>query len=125
MKPLVEAYFPWDASQQEELQKKSFHYDRAWILSRGSQNTGFLQLQETSFSIEIEKFYLLPEWQGLGIGTTLFEGIINHANKEGKKLTLSVLKNNRAKSLYQRLGFTVQDENHYKFMMEWNNMPSP
>ena len=45
--------------------------------------------------------------------------IIDDANLEQKPVTLQVLKiNTRATAFYQRLGFTIVDENHHTFSDE-------
>ena len=51
-------------------------------------------------------------WQGLGIGRILMEQILVEAKTLGKKaIALTVLQDNKpALNLYQRFGFTVEEE---------------
>lgn len=125
MKHLVEAYFDWNEEQQESLSRASFHPHRAWIVLRDSQDIGFLQINDTPSHVELEKLYILPKFHNIGIGTTIVNALIQHAEKTSKVLNLGVLKNNRAKGLYEKLGFTICGETHYKYMMQRNRAPSP
>jgi ribosomal protein S18 acetylase RimI-like enzyme len=57
---------------------------------------------------KIPKIYVLPETQGKGIGKLLIEEIERQAQKNGsEKITLNVNRMNKAKSFYERLGFTI------------------
>jgi len=42
------------------------------------------------------------------------------ATRKGKNLTLEVLKNNRARGLYERLGFRVIKTSPLKYTMQFN-----
>lgn len=53
---------------------------------------------------------LLPEFQGRGIGTKLIQAVMGEAAGLGLPLRLQVLKANRARRLYERLGFHVYAE---------------
>jgi ribosomal protein S18 acetylase RimI-like enzyme len=49
---------------------------------------------------------ILPEWQGRGIGSAVVRSLMREAASRQKPLTLRVLHiNQRARTLYERLGF--------------------
>ncbi|MBN2387243.1 MAG: GNAT family N-acetyltransferase [Anaerolineales bacterium] len=58
---------------------------------------------------------LLPEFRGSGIGTA----VLRDLQKEGKKITLHVLRHNPADRLYSRLGFRIVAEDSMYLTMEW------
>ncbi len=58
---------------------------------------------------------LLPEFRGAGIGAA----ILGDLQKEGKKITLHVLRNNPAARLYSRLDFVTVAEDSMYLTMEW------
>jgi len=69
---------------------------------------------------------LLPEFQGRGIGSDLILRELAHAKALGKPLRLQVLRaNDRARALYERLGFRVVGETEHHFMMLFEMHPSP
>ena len=53
---------------------------------------------------------LLPSFQHRGIGTSIIHDVIARARAAHLPVTLTVLKENPAKTLYERLGFSVQEE---------------
>lgn len=77
---------------------------------------------------EIERIYLLNQYQGLGLGKLLYDKALEIAKENGKqKIWLGVWeKNERAIAFYQRLGFIqtaahsfyMGDEEQVDFIME-------
>ncbi|ODP36606.1 GNAT family N-acetyltransferase [Sphingomonas turrisvirgatae] len=66
-------------------------------------------------TVELRTLYILPDHQGLGLGTQLLEWAIGSARaRGGQQLSLSVfVDNHRARRLYERYGFT--DVGRYDF----------
>ena len=56
-----------------------------------------------------------PDYQGRGIGRMVLNQMI--AQTTAPKITLTVLKANPAKKLYERLGFSVVGEDEFEFYM--------
>lgn len=69
---------------------------------------GFASFSETSPSIfKLHKIYILPNQQGKGTGKFVIDYIINEIKTKGATaLHLQVNKRNKAKSFYEKLGFT-------------------
>jgi ribosomal protein S18 acetylase RimI-like enzyme len=61
---------------------------------------------------------ILPEYQNLGIGARIIEDLIKESAKAGLTARLHVLKTNRARLLYERLGFIVTGEDDFNYIME-------
>lgn len=61
--------------------------------------------------------YLLPDFQGLGIGSSLVSSLQCEAAERRVPLRLKVLKVNPAKRFYERMGFSVKEETEYFFCM--------
>ena len=60
---------------------------------------------------KLHKIYVLPQQQGKGIGKLLIEDIIEAVkNKNAATLLLNVNRYNKAKDMYERLGFKVIGE---------------
>jgi ribosomal protein S18 acetylase RimI-like enzyme len=62
---------------------------------------------------------LLTEHRGRGIGTHLIRAVIAEAAGEGSVVTLHVEPWNRARRLYERLGFRTVDQRGIHEFMEW------
>jgi ribosomal protein S18 acetylase RimI-like enzyme len=60
---------------------------------------------------KLHKLYVLPEYQGKGIGKELIDHIINDIRKSSAQiLALNVNRNNNAKAFYEKSGFSVTNE---------------
>ncbi len=70
---------------------------------------GFASFSETESRIwKLHKIYVLPNQQGKGIGKKLVDHIIEIIRPQhAKALQLNVNRHNKAKSFYERLGFTI------------------
>ncbi|MEM0915365.1 MAG: GNAT family N-acetyltransferase [Planctomycetota bacterium] len=90
------------------------------IVSVDGARVGMIQVLEDADSIDLRKIQVHPDHQGKQLGQTLIRDVIRHATASGKPLVLSTgLKNLRAKSLYERLGFTVTRESDTHFHMRF------
>ena len=116
---VVEAQFgTWD----EELQRDFF--ERKWnpthfqkIMCSG-QLVGVLSSWTRQQEIFLAEIQIDPEHQGQGLGTAIVRDILTTALSLGVPVKLQVLKKNRAKSLYERLGFVVTGVTETHFQME-------
>jgi ribosomal protein S18 acetylase RimI-like enzyme len=78
-----------------------------------------LASRNTETELVIVSIQLLPQHQGRGIGTSLIDVLFKEARDEGKRLTLQVLKvNDRARQLYERLGFSTVEETDTHYLMK-------
>ena len=62
---------------------------------------------------------VLPEFRNRGTGGHLIERLIDEASRAGRALRLTVLQNNRAKRLYERVGFVAKGGDEMYCEMEW------
>jgi ribosomal protein S18 acetylase RimI-like enzyme len=67
----------------------------------------------------LDEIQLLPMAQGSGVGSAIIRDLQEQAQHAGLPLRLQVLKQNRARRLYERLGFYVTGETAHHFQMEW------
>ncbi|MBL8179685.1 MAG: GNAT family N-acetyltransferase [Bryobacterales bacterium] len=62
---------------------------------------------------------LLPEWRGRGIGAAVLEGVLDEARQARCVVRLRVEGWNRARRLYERLGFVEEGEQAGYVEMVW------
>jgi ribosomal protein S18 acetylase RimI-like enzyme len=87
------------------------------VICVDSGDVGWLQATETPSEIILQQFFVTPEHQQAGIGTQVLRGLLESWMRTGKPLALTVLKNNPARRLYERFGFSVVSEAGAKFEM--------
>ena len=114
----VEGVWGWDDTYQRDLHNRRFASQDIRIIQFHSTDVGFLSTRNTPDTFKVDQLYILPDYQGKGIGAACMKRIIDDANREQKPVALQVLKvNTRATAFYQRLGFTIVDENSTHFQM--------
>lgn len=86
------------------------------IIELGGQPVGRLVIDRGAPEIRVVDLALLPTQRNRGIGTVLMRQVCAHAEKP---VRLCVLKNNRARRWYERLGFKVIGEQGVYDELEW------
>jgi GNAT superfamily N-acetyltransferase len=125
------AAWGWDAAQQQaflhlQFRAQQAHYnqypnaDHRIILSDG-RPIGRLLISRLESETRLVDIALLPERRGAGIGAALINGLLDEAARANKPVRLHVEKSNRARRLYQRLGFVCAGDIGTHFTMEWRS----
>lgn len=86
------------------------------IVDTDGVGIGELIIDDRSASTVIVNVALLPSHRGYGIGTMLLEQVLDRADGLGRTVELTVDRTNRARTLYERLGFAIvdTDELHHR-----------
>jgi ribosomal protein S18 acetylase RimI-like enzyme len=120
---------PWDDAAKEEFLRMQFDaQDRAYreqnpdgsfdVITRDGVPAGRLYVSRRATEIRIVDIALLPEHRGAGVGTGLLRELIAEGERSGKPVTIHVERGNRARTLYERLGFVQVAENGVYALME-------
>jgi ribosomal protein S18 acetylase RimI-like enzyme len=97
----------------EALYRQMFEQYHIFFLAELDEVTvGFASVGKIEEGIfRLHKLYVQPELHGKGVGKALVEAVLDEAFEGGgRKLQLTVNKNNKSLSFYQRLGFTITGE---------------
>ena len=108
----------WDEEFQKKIHSHDWQQKRAQIILYNNKPIGTIRTVSNEDSLEIEQFYILPEYQNKGIGSYLLKDILDDADKAGLPAKLAVLKINPAISLYRRHGFETTSTNECQYLME-------
>ena len=110
------AVVPWTEDEKDAFLRMQFEaQDRYWreqrpdaelsvILVRG-QPAGRLYVDRLADEIRIVDIALLAQHRGMGVGTRLIGRILEEGATTGRPVTIHVERGNRARALYERLGF--------------------
>jgi len=119
---------PWPAeakaaflADQFRLQHQHYttHFAAAELLliSRGDTSIGRVYLFRTPSEIRVMEISLLEAEHGQGLGGAILRGVLDEADAAGLEVTLHVEPYNRARRLYERLGFVAgEQQGVYLFM---------
>jgi ribosomal protein S18 acetylase RimI-like enzyme len=108
LRPYVEKIWGWDEAVQLQYHAENYHPQQTSIILVNGQNAGTIEIQENAEQLFICSLYLLPQYQGNGIGTSLVRQYMQQAQQQKKRLSLEVLQSNtRARKLYETLGLVT------------------
>lgn len=118
MKEYVAAIWGWDEAWQRARFREKFS-ETAWrIIVADGFDAGAVALEERPGETYLAYLYVLPDFQGWGIGTEVVRSVQKKAARRNEPVTLNVLRSNvGARRLYERLGFqTVDEDNERAFL---------
>jgi ribosomal protein S18 acetylase RimI-like enzyme len=111
----------WSEQQRQAFLSSQFELQHAAYMCEHSHATyelllvdrvpaGRLYVDRRPSEIRVIDISLLPAFRGRGIGGRLLEELIAQAHSHGGRVVLHVERHNRARMLYERLGFeTIED----------------
>lgn len=111
---------PWPAEAKAAFVRQQFEAQHAWWTERypgatfdlvlaGGEPAGRLYVDRWEREIRIVDVAVMPEWRGRGIGERLIRGVFAEGDASGKPVSIHVEQFNRARRLYERLGFEYRD----------------
>jgi ribosomal protein S18 acetylase RimI-like enzyme len=111
------AAVPWDDAAKDAFIRMQFAaQDSYWraqkpgarfaVVTVGGEPAGRLYVDRLAAEIRIVDIALLPGYRGRGIGTSLLCDVIAEGRRAQLPVTIHVERFNRARALYERLGFT-------------------
>ncbi|MHB9360528.1 MULTISPECIES: GNAT family N-acetyltransferase [unclassified Mesorhizobium] len=123
------AVTPWSDAQKTafldmQFQAQHAHYQKYYpnadwlVIEQARQDIGRLYIERSASEHCIIDIAFLPAHRGKGSGGALLADLIDEAAAAGKSVSIHVEKNNPARRLYKRLGFTVaEDKGVYDLMI--------
>jgi ribosomal protein S18 acetylase RimI-like enzyme len=108
----------WDDAAQAERYRQRLVVARYRIVEQDGHAVGAVCTSDEEDHLSIIELQILPEWQNRGIGSAILEKQIQRAASLKKaQVRLQVLRENRARRLYERRGFAVTSESETHYIM--------
>ena len=117
MKDVIAQTWGWDDARQEQHSRQHFDPALRQIITFRGLDIGVLSVMERETDVLLQVIEIQPECQGQGIGTSVIQSVLRRAHRKAKPVVLQVIKANRARRLYQRLGFVTTGETETHFLM--------
>jgi ribosomal protein S18 acetylase RimI-like enzyme len=118
MREYVDQTWSWDEDWQRSYFEMRFDPAKNKIIVLDNRDIGVIATEKSEDEIVLSSLYILPEYQGRGIGTRLIKELLARAFRDGLAVGLRVLKVNPARRLYERLGFVVVEEAETHYYMK-------
>ncbi len=115
-----EAFTEMQFSGREQTYARQYAYAKDNILTfTDGTRVGRVLTELRPGCLRLVDIAVLPEYQGLGIGTATLLRLQSEADRHGVALRLSVRASNRALKLYTRLGFSIFAQGGVSLEMVW------
>ena len=107
----------WVEAEQDGWFEKGFSTTHLRIVELDGIAIGAIAVTEADDRVSLLEIQILPDYQNRGIGSRLVKDEIAYAASRCKPLCLQVLRANRARALYERLGFRLVGESEHHFLL--------
>jgi ribosomal protein S18 acetylase RimI-like enzyme len=108
-----------EPSESERRERVLASFECAEIILLTGMPIGLLKVVRSPDEWELVQIQILPEKQGRGFGSTILEKLLADAVQARVAVSLSVLKANPARQLYERLGFRIVRQNDRAYEMRF------
>jgi len=115
---VVRVHGRWDAEAIDRGFAEKWAHGGFEIVERGGLRIGAIWAADEGAFRRLHEVFLDPDAQGAGVGTALIRAEIAAARRAGRPLRLRVLRENRARRLYARLGLVEREVEGEKVWME-------
>ena len=114
LRKYIEYVRGWDEEREEQRFRRNFDAATTRVILSDGRVIGFLGVREEHEALYLAQAYIIPEYQGRGIGTALIRKVLSR----GRPVELYVMKlNTGAIRLYERLGFRLKGEEKDDYRM--------
>ena len=116
LREYIEYVRGWDEEREEARFRGNFDPATTRVILSDDRVIGFLGVRPDIDVLYVAQAYIIPEYQGRGIGTALIREVLSR----GRPVELWVMKlNTGARRLYERLGFRVKYEGETDYRMRY------
>jgi ribosomal protein S18 acetylase RimI-like enzyme len=108
-----------EPSESERRARVLVSFDCAEIILLAGAPVGLLKVVRNPGDWDLVQIQIVPEKQGRGFGSRILEQLLLDAAQARVSVSLSVLRTNPARKLYERLGFRIVGQNDHAYDMEF------
>jgi GNAT superfamily N-acetyltransferase len=100
----------YDEQRVRQRLRDGFAPPHTWVIEVDGGFAGCVALRPAADAHWLEHFYLAPHLQGGGIGAAVLRELLARCDRDGTLVRLNVLQGSPARRLYERHGFTLEQE---------------
>ena len=117
LKDMIQQSYGWVEATQRSYAEESLNGE---VVLVDDKPVGVLTLSDWTDQLHLTWMAVAPEMQRRGLGGALIQHAQLRASNAGKPLTLQVLRNNPAVSLYEKCGFEICGHSGpHMLLMRW------
>jgi GNAT superfamily N-acetyltransferase len=115
MQESLERVGRFDPERARERLRQTFVPEHTRLIYADDERVGFYAFRPVEEGYSLDHLYVIPKFQGRGIGAVVMELLIAEADKQARPIKVGALKESRSNRFYLRHGFTKESES------EWDN----
>lgn len=104
---------------EEQRQRVLQDFDCIRVMQIEGEPIGMIKVVRRTNPWKLVQIQIVPQHQGQGIGGKVVRALLHEATKTSNSVTLSVLKVNPARHLYERLGFRIAAIKEHAYEMRY------
>jgi len=122
LKWYIEKIYGWDEEVQKgkTLRELEKNISNMKIIVVDGSDVGVTTFSKNEEEYCIGLTLIHPDYQNKGMATDILQKYIDIARKENKRIMIKTYKENRARNLYERLGFRMYKEDDTHIYLEIN-----
>lgn len=113
MRDSLERVGRFDPKRARERLRNSFSPEHTQFILLDGQRIGFYTFRPDGDKFSLDHFYIHPDNQSLGIGSTVMRRLLAQADDCAASVTLGALRESPANRFYQRHGFVKTSEDEW------------
>jgi GNAT superfamily N-acetyltransferase len=126
MRPDLERLDRFDEHRVRQRLRDSFSPHHMSVILAGGAFAGCVTLRPAQNGLLLEHFYLEPGFQSRGLGSAVLRTLLEQADSDRVPVRLNVLQGSAARRLYERHGFTVEQQDPIDvYMVRQPESPQP
>ena len=110
MRPDLERLGRYDEHRVRQRLRDSFSPRHTSVIVADGAFAGCVTVRPAEDGPWLEHFYLAPELQGRGLGSAVLRTLLEQIDADGVPVRLNVLQGSAAQRLYERHGFTLENQ---------------
>jgi len=115
--PVALVGYGWPAIKLRAQFRAEIDVTNCHVISVDGRRAGYISIEDRDTYWYIDAIAMGRNYQGKGIGTLVLRDVLSEAGM--RAVRLNVLHVNRARELYERLGFRVIRRDEQRQVMEW------
>jgi ribosomal protein S18 acetylase RimI-like enzyme len=116
--PVALVGYGWPAFKLRAQFRAEIDVATCHLILADGRRAGYISIEDRESLWYIDAIAVARRYQGKGIGTLVLRDVLSEAG--ARPVRLNVLHVNRARLLYERLGFRVIRRDEQRQIMEWN-----
>jgi len=113
MRASLEQVGRFDPERARERLRQSFHPEHTQFIMLDGQRIGFYTLRHADDRFHLDHFYIHPDWQSRGIGSSVLHRLLAESDARQMPIHLGALRDSPSNRFYQHHGFTKTTEDEW------------